>query len=389
MDRTAPGQPVYNYTHDFHLAARIYGYSLIGLPTIFFPSNHRESIADEHISPGISTIYQAASENNLTSGNAFHMVSKGAGFWLRPKPLDMIRYFLGSYCFPLYEQFDESMISRLLSILNKSGVPNLLFVYFASSDGTAHWGGYKEQTRYLAEVVDKKLGRLMDALEKKADPASTLFILYSDHGNTEIPPRKDRCLTYDRVSRILQNIPGINAVSSHKSKGQDAVVILEGGMAGIYLKNSSMDGWRTPPGPEQSEQAAKAFLRAMGEELGSVIFRNSGSEKYQFLPGPNPMNISLEKTLEKINREYYHPCSPDVMIFSNYEKGYFFYHRPVKAIHGNINPGDFQIPLLLSGPGDTLKDIDRSVSIVDIAPTAAAAMGFEMKQTDGVPLLSK
>ena len=99
------------------------------------------------------------------------------------------------------------------------------------------------------------------------------------------------------------------------------------------------------------------------------------------------MNVDLEEMVKKINKEYIHPGVPDIMLFSNYNKGYHFYKQPISAMHGNINRGDMAIPLIFCGNGIKKGTSDKSVSIVDITPTIASLMGFNMDNVDGEVIL--
>jgi arylsulfatase A-like enzyme len=71
------------------------------------------------------------------------------------------------------------------------------------------------------------------------------------------------------------------------------------------------------------------------------------------------------------------------MLFSSYDEGWHFYKQPIKATHGNINSGDLEIPIIFAGKGIKKGIDDNPASIVDVAPTVASLLGFEMNRIDG------
>ena len=383
MDRQKDDCPLYNYTENFFHAARVYKYSLLGFPSIFFAENDSDGMADEHLSTSVKTLYQEAKESKISSMTAFHQFVRGVDKWIRPKPLDMIGYFFGNIYPDFFRYFDESLVSRVIKELENGFLPRILFLYFAPSDGAGHWRGAEGQEWYLTQVVEEKLGRLIRTLEKKRGLDSTLFVIFSDHGHSDVTKDKRHCIQLKEITDVLRQFKGYEKISTEETHGKNCVIVLEGGMAPIYIKSRNSSGWKTLAEPDELEPFCRKFETELKGKLGAIAYRDTFAGKYRFLPGENPMNLSMKKMEEKINREYWSGNSPDIMLFSNYADGYHFYKEPLMSIHGNISATDFNIPLIIAGKGMEKGLNSQETSIVDIAPTVASLMGFSMKKTDG------
>lgn len=383
MDRQKDDCPLYNYTENFFHAARVYKYSLLGFPSIFFAENGGDGMADEHLSSSVKTLYQEAKEADITSLTAFHQFVRGVDKWVRPKPLDMIGYFFGNIYPDFFRHFEESMVSRVIKELENGFLPGILFLYFASSDGVGHWRGAEGQEWYFTNVVEEKLGRIIRTLEKKRGLDSTLFVLFSDHGHSNVTKDKQHCIQLKEITDVLRQFKGYEKISTEETHGKNCVVVLEGGMAPIYIKSRNSSGWKALAEPDELEPFCSKFETELKGKLGAIIYRDTVADEYRLFSGENPMNLPLEKIAAKINREYRTGNSPDIMLFSNYADGFHFYKDPLMAIHGNISPTDFDIPLMMAGEGIDKGVNPQEASIVDIAPTVASLMGFSMRKTDG------
>lgn len=383
MDRQKDDCPLYNYTENFFHAARVYKYSLLGFPSIFFAENGGDGMADEHLSSSVKTVYQEAKGAGISSMTAFHQFVRGADKWVRPKPLDMIGYFFGNIYPDFFRHFDESMVSRVIKELEKGFLPGILFLYFAASDGAGHWRGEAGQEWYLTKVVEEKLGRIIKTLEKKRGLDSTLFVLFSDHGHSDVANDKAHCVPLRDITDVLRQFKGCDKISTEETHGKNCVLALEGGMVAIYVKSRNAVNWKTHAEPDELEPVCGKFAEKLKVRLGAIVFKDTAAGEYRLFPGENPMDLPLEKIVAKINREYWTANSPDIMLFSNYADGYHFYKDPLMAIHGNISPTDFNIPLLMAGEGIASTMNDDEVGIVDITPTVASLMGFRMEKTDG------
>lgn len=378
MDRRSSNAVLYDYTNNFQLAAEIFGYFLKS-PNSFFSSGKKGGIMDAHLSQKVKTIFEAVSENGLSSVSSFHLASRGSDLWIRPSLFNMLLYFFGERWSKLYRVFDETLASRISQRIQKQGLPHLLFVYFIPSDGSAHWRGLEGQKNYLINVVDPLMNRIKEAAQKAAKGEPVSYILFSDHGNTELPHKGAKYLKADWLADLLRKSSRFQKVSHKKTAGQDAVILLDGGMAGIHLKCLETDNWTDNIKGEEACQTAEKILSCCKKELAGAAFKDSSAGRLKFVKSENPMELDFHRLEEKINREFYHINTPDVLLFSNYKEGYYFYKKPVLTVHGNINEEDLNIPFIMSAEERHSGEYGKPVSITDIAPLAAHMLGVEMK----------
>src|SRR5271157_1728721 len=132
------------------------------------------------------TIYEAAAQAGLTSAVYYSQYWKGAARAAPPGVAEMVGFLAGS---PVdWRAFDSEMAGRAVADLKSHGLPPLVTIYFAGTDGIAHKNGIAGQMAYLAGTVDELLGHIVDTIES-LDPSwreNTLFILVSDHGRTDL-----------------------------------------------------------------------------------------------------------------------------------------------------------------------------------------------------------
>jgi hypothetical protein len=197
----------------------VYGFTLLA------GSECRSGLANGHLlSP---TLYEAATAAGLNSTVVFNQYWKGATHVVLPGLSDVLSFVENSSID--YEAFDRRMTDRALEALQEHGLPAILTVYFAGTDGLGHAFGIAAQPRYLERVIDYHLGRLLDALEG-LDPdwrANTLFVITADHGRTDAELHSED-LTLAADLRAALGRAGYDSDRVH--------VATNGGMAYIYLK---------------------------------------------------------------------------------------------------------------------------------------------------------
>ncbi|MFH1403650.1 MAG: CARDB domain-containing protein [Candidatus Altiarchaeota archaeon] len=153
----------------------------------------------------------------------------------------------------------------------------------------------------------------------------------------------------------------------------------------IYLKGDG--GWGSYPSEELVERAGLAFYNLSAVKYVLVraggpgneykwMFRNGNMWDTKYLSYP-----SAKERIEGLNSER----SGDIILLANYDDGYYFDANPVKGEHGNLNDEDTYTPLIFSHPQLAGCNFGHARNI-DIAPTIAHLMGFEMPGADGKPL---
>jgi predicted AlkP superfamily pyrophosphatase or phosphodiesterase len=276
------------------------------------------------------TIYEAAAQAGLTSAVYYSQYWKGAARAAPPGVAEMVGFLAGS---PVdWRAFDSEMAGRAINELQSRGLPSLLTVYFAGTDGIAHKSGIAGQTAYLSGTVDALLGHIVDAIESldQSWREHTLFVLVSDHGRTDLVANsEDPSLKADLQAALPAG----------------ATIAENGGMAYIYLDQ---------PGLVDLEKLAAALVQdaKLSSAVAAVRVRSAEDS----------------------------PRSGDLIV--TLKPGHYFGNTGVGSDHGSVYSGDLNVPLVVAMPGGTAGHVDEAVSITQVAGTVAGYLGFRMDSAD-------
>ena len=276
------------------------------------------------------TIYEAAAQAGLTSAVYYSQYWKGAARAAPPGVAEMVGFLAGS---PVdWRAFDSEMAGRAINELQSRGLPSLLTVYFAGTDGIAHKSGIAGQTAYLSGTVDALLGHIVDAIESldQSWREHTLFVLVSDHGRTDLVANsEDPSLKADLQAALPAG----------------ATIAENGGMAYIYLDQ---------PGLVDLEKLAAALVQdaKLSSAVAAVRVRSAEDS----------------------------PRSGDLIV--TLKPGHYFGNTGVGSDHGSVYSGDLNVPLVVARPGGAAGHVDDAVSITQVAGTVAGYLGFRMDSAD-------
>jgi hypothetical protein len=310
-----------------------------------FGAECRGGLLNRHILA--PTLYEAAAAAGRSSLVAFHPVWRGATRVLLPSLVEGLALLEGAGL--NYEAFDRKMAERAIEAAASGELPDILTLYFAGADGLAHSGGIAAQPPYLARVVDPLIGRLADALEAR-DPVwrdSTLVLVTADHGRTDaVANPEDRTLARDLEAAVLR---------AGFSSGQ-VYLAANGGMAHVYLRSGA--DWAEPPPAE----ALAAAVREIGAD---------------------PVLAPAVATARP--REVSDPArAGDLLVFLR--AGHYFGNTGVGSHHGNADPLDLAVPLVVARPGAPGGHTDLPAGITQIAATVAEFLGFVLADGADPPL---
>lgn len=338
----------------------------------------------------------------------------------------------------------ELFISRLLPRER----PDLSIVWLRSPDSTEHTYGVGSANALDAvHAQDVLLGELESALERYGMASTTDLIVMSDHGHSNtagpaayLPPRAVRYRDVGNVDEAkgfsvsgavrladLFTRAGFTAydgggcsfdpvLTGVKADGEPVYPPLpagEGGgecgcaWAGKKLTTGSyrLPRWSTSAGhalvvaanggsdyiyvPDHDAATVTRVVRFLQsrEEVGAIF----ASERYGALPGT--------LSLRTIHADSSNGRGPDVILSYDFDENAIVGGvkgtemmgtggTGSRGMHGSFSPVDVHNVLLASGPhfrsafADTLPSGN-----VDVAPTVAHILGFEMTRADGRPLL--
>jgi len=276
------------------------------------------------------TIYEAAAQAGLTSAVYFSQYWKGAARAAPPTGAELLVSLAGN---PVnWGAFDSEMAGRAVAELKSHGLPPLVTIYFAGTDGTAHKNGIAGQMAYLAGTVDELLGHIVDTIESldRSWRDHTLFVLVSDHGRTDLVANsEDLSLKADLQAALPAG----------------ATIAENGGMGYIYFNQPDLvdlPRLAAALGQDAKLQSAMASVRVRGAK-------------------DSPRAGDLILTLKP---------------------GHYFGNTGVGSEHGSIYSGDLNVPLLVAMPGGAGGHVDQPVSITQVAATIAGYLGFRMDSAD-------
>ncbi|KJK59687.1 alkaline phosphatase family protein [Saccharothrix sp. ST-888] len=118
-----------------------------------------------------------------------------------------------SYIAPLedtpeaWEVCDERVTAEAVHVLSGEDRPQASFVYLGAVDETAHFLGCGEEYRRSIETADARLGRLLEAIEDRADEEWTVIVV-TDHGHVDQGGHGGRT-ELERTAWIAARGPGI------------------------------------------------------------------------------------------------------------------------------------------------------------------------------------
>lgn len=319
----------------------------------------------------VPTYYEKVAARGWQSVVAGNMYGKGAT-WLTPSLVKMAQFIKGKNLFGMAsEEYDQHVVDDVLAYLQNNDLPEVLTVYFMGVDHDSHIYGTQAQLEAL-RVVDKLVGQVVDAVQSKAKGA-VLVAMFSDHGQIDVIPDDHHALRigfpFDRELGYFFDALGLDV---HDYPGEDpacdAVLALNGGVAGVYLHNKTGHWWDKPQFERDVLPIAQAFWEAhqtgrhaadLKNSLSGVLVRNvekGGWETPYLAYTPNGKVVSLEEWfsaqpaglyVDPVHRlnNYAGRFTGDILLLSHYEQGYYF-GKELKGMHGGLHPHDSEATLL-------------------------------------------
>ncbi|MBA3391726.1 MAG: alkaline phosphatase family protein [Deltaproteobacteria bacterium] len=298
----------------------------------------------------------------------------------------------------VYEALDEGAIDVVTGHLAEGAVPDLLTVYLSGTDLWAHIskeGPDEARRKYLVQVVDPQLGKLMKKLTERGALANRWVFVTSDHGHTEVVHDDKHALYSDangpsevlrragfRVRKATRSVP--------ESTSFDAVVAYGGATAYVYVadRTTCTDkkpcAWNAVPRYEEDVLAAAEVLHratttgaevpGMKGTLDLILVRRPKPIAEVDLPfevyvgagkttplgeylkaNPHPTYIATEARLRDLAVGKRGERAGDIMLIANNgnkataDERYYFAH-PYRSWHGSPSRDDSEIPLIVAHP---------------------------------------
>jgi predicted AlkP superfamily pyrophosphatase or phosphodiesterase len=312
------GRRLFDYMNSSGITC-VYGF------TVLAGSVCSGGLANRHLQA--QTMYEAAAAAGLESLVIYNQYWKGSRRAAAPTAEEG-RAILDNNALD-YRLFDRHMAQRAIQELQRQGLPPLLTLYFAGADGIAHKQGIASQADYLASVIDPLLGEILDVVEG-VEPdwrTSTLFVLTSDHGRSDVEPHAEDLTLSASLTAALP---------------ASARIAPNGGIAYIYLD------------PEERSRAPEiAAALTADPKLAATV-----AAARVRLPSESPRVGDIVVTLQR---------------------GHYFNNDGTGSQHGSVYAEDAAIPMLVAMPGVPRRHVPEAVSVTQVARTIAEWLGFPME----------
>lgn len=310
-----------------------------------------------------------------------------------------------------YSRLDEAAVDQLLETMQAHGVADLQVVYFPGVDLYTHVAEHsiESQRRYLVEVIDRAVGRVVDAYREAGVLEQTWIVFVSDHGHTPVLDDDRHALGTDGVDeppalleRVGFRMRPFELRVEGEARDYQAVVAYQGAIAYVYLADRSTctergtecDWVRGPRLEEDVLPVVRAFDEAnrtgarvpgLRGTLDLVFAREPRRADEDALPfqvwdgaalvpvgdylarHPRPDLLELESRLEGLAAGPYGHRAGDVLLLAKsgaerpIEERYYF-SSEYRSWHGSPTAQDSRIPLLVARRGTPAAQVREVVT---------------------------
>jgi hypothetical protein len=333
-----------------------------------------------------------------------------------------------------YARLDIAAVDQLLETIDRHGVADLQVVYFPGIDLYTHLAEHSlpDQLDYLAHLLDREVGRVLDAYERAGALDDTWIIFVSDHGHTPVLGDDRHALGTGRrggppelLERTGFRVRPFELELRESGEDYQAVLAYQGAMAFVYLADrSSCPGegrrcdWLRPPRLDEDVlPVVRAFAAASRDGTGVPALRGTldlilareprpvGEDALPFqvwdgrelVPmgeylgrNPRPDLLDFEIRMEALAAGPLGHRAGDVLLLARsgterpIDERYYF-SAEYRSWHGSPTAQDSRIPLVVARRGVPGAEIRRRVeeavgerpTQLDVTPLILALLGRE------------
>lgn len=290
-----------------------------------------------------------------------------------------------------FEEVDRGSAEEAVKTLEEHGVPDLQVVYFPGVDLYTHAAEdpLASQQRYIAEVLDPAMARLIDAYQAADAWAGTWLVIVADHGHTPVPGDRRHALgASGGLPDLLDSLGWRPRAPELETDAEDfqSVVAYEGAFAYVYLTDRTVcprpgdacDWTRRATGEEVDEVAETIRRSAAGGEEGLggslemiLIPRRDAEGRFQRVDrwdengardlasvtlSDSPAHFRLKERLEWLFDGLEGDRAGDIVLLARSgswvpEEGRFYFSHPYRSWHGSPAPSDSRVGLVVERAG--------------------------------------
>ena len=240
--------------------------------------------------------------------------------------------------------------------------PDVMFVKMCDLDSARHVNGvYSEEAEEQLRKHNYEFGVLLDSIRRYGDFEHTNFVVLGDHGQQNITKNLN-------VNVLLRDAGFIRCDQEGKLVDYDA-----------YCHSVSLSAWIVLKDPSDDKMREKVytFLRSLRDDptynIGYLYTKQEADELFGLvgpldfvIEGKEPMNFSSTLQGKDAFEMYLRP-------------GQYF----SVASHGHLPWRDETTTFVAAGPNVAKGVAIERSQMINEAPTMAAMLGLQMKNTDG------
>ena len=240
--------------------------------------------------------------------------------------------------------------------------PDVMFVKMCDLDSARHVNGvYSEEAEEQLRKHNYEFGVLLDSIRRYGDFEHTNFVILGDHGQQNITKNLN-------VNVLLRDAGFIRCDQEGKLVDYDA-----------YCHSVSLSAWIVLKDPSDDKMREKVytFLRSLRDDptynIGYLYTKQEADELFGLvgpldfvIEGKEPMNFSSTLQGKDAFEMYLRP-------------GQYF----SVASHGHLPWRDETTTFVAAGPNVAKGVAIERSQMINEAPTMAAMLGLQMKNTDG------
>lgn len=276
---------------------------------------------------------------------------------------DIVRpnlFLLNGNSRPGYDAFSAACAADIV----RRYKPNLLFTHWGMVDSARHRHGvFGPHIQDALKWIDKWVGWLADAYRDAGISEQTDFILLSDHGQLNVRRKV-------RLNALFLKHGLIKVDATKRIISWDVFAVGGGLSAHVYLRDRNNEALYY--------RVRDLLTKLLPDECGGffqILTADEARKNYGLYDGFSFVLETDGRTLfeDELREPWVWDLTPEDA-------------HAIRAAHGHMPHKGSQPPFLAAGPSFLPGKSLENGSILDVAPSIATVMGFELPEAEGKPM---